>query len=73
MILKDPEPMVLVKDLAESSINLAVRPWSEIATFFIMRSEVLEQIKNAFDEQGIEIPFPQRDVHIKDNKAQLNL
>lgn len=65
MILKDPEPIVLVKDLAESSINLAVRPWSEIENFFIMRSEVLEQIKNAFDKEGIEIPFPQRDVHIK--------
>lgn len=64
MILKDPEPMVLVKDLAESSINLAVRPWSEIENFFIMRSEVLEQIKNAFDKEGIEIPFPQRELHI---------
>lgn len=65
MILKDPEPMVLVKDLAESSINLAVRPWSAIDDFFVMRSDVLEQIRNAFDRDGIEIPFPQRDVHIK--------
>lgn len=65
LILKDPEPMVLVKDLADSSINLAVRPWSEIENFFNMRSDVLEQIKNAFDQEGIEIPFPQRDVHIK--------
>ena len=65
MILKDPEPMVLVKDLAESSINLAVRPWSEIDNFFIMRSDVLEQIKNTFDNNDIEIPFPQRDIHIK--------
>lgn len=65
LVLKDPEPMVLVKDLADSSINLAVRPWADIENFFIMRSEVLEQIKNAFDHNGIEIPFPQRDVHIK--------
>lgn len=65
MILKDPEPMVLVKDLAESSINLAVRPWSEIDNFFIMRSDVLEQIKNTFDNNDIEIPFPQRDIHFK--------
>jgi len=67
LILKDPEPMVLVKDLAESSINLAVRPWSEIENFFVMRSEVLEQVKNAFDKEGIVIPYPQRDVHINQN------
>lgn len=69
LILKEPEPMVLVKDLAESSINLAVRPWSEIENFFVMRSEVLEQVKNEFDKEGIVIPFPQRDVHVKENKA----
>lgn len=63
-ILKDPEPIVLVKDLAESSINLAVRPWSAIDDFFVMRSDVLEQIRNAFNKEGIEIPFPQRELHI---------
>ncbi|MBA4154049.1 MAG: mechanosensitive ion channel protein [Flavobacterium sp.] len=65
MVLKDPAPIVLVKDLAESSINLAVRPWSELPDFFEMRSDVLEQIKNEFDANGITIPFPQRDIHIK--------
>ena len=45
MVLKDPAPIVLVKDLAESSINLAVRPWSELPDFFEMRSDILEQIK----------------------------
>jgi len=65
LVLKDPAPIVLVKDLAESSINLAVRPWAELPNFFDMRSEILEAIKNAFDSEGIGIPFPQRDVHIK--------
>ena len=65
MVLKDPAPIVLVKDLAESSINLAVRPWAELSDFFEMRSDVLEQIKNEFDANGITIPFPQRDIHIK--------
>jgi small conductance mechanosensitive channel len=65
MVLKDPAPIVLVKDLAESSINLAVRPWAELQDFFEMRSDVLEQIKNEFDANGITIPFPQRDIHIK--------
>jgi small conductance mechanosensitive channel len=65
MVLKDPAPIVLVKDLAESSINLAVRPWAELPDFFEMRSDILEQIKNEFDANGITIPFPQRDIHIK--------
>ncbi len=65
MVLKDPAPMVLVRELADSSINLAVRPWAKIEDFFVMRSDILEQIKTSFDTNGIEIPFPQRDVHIK--------
>lgn len=64
LVLKEPAPMILVKDLAESSINLAVRPWSDIDNFLIMRSDILEQIKNAFEKEGIEIPFPQRELHI---------
>lgn len=65
LVLKDPIPAVLVQDLADSSINLSVRPWAKREDFFIMRSEILEGIKVKFDENGIEIPFPQRDIHIK--------
>ncbi|WP_035655775.1 mechanosensitive ion channel family protein [Flavobacterium filum] len=65
MVLKDPEPMILVRDLADSSINLAVRPWAKTEDFFVMRSDILEQIKLKFDENNIVIPFPQRDIHIK--------
>ena len=64
-VLKDPAPVVLVSDLAESSINLAVRPWAKIEDFFAMRSDILEGIKLKFDENGIVIPIPQRDRHIK--------
>lgn len=64
-VLKDPAPMILVKELADSSINLAVRPWANVDDFWEMRSDVLEQIKLKYDANNIEIPFPQRDVHIK--------
>lgn len=64
-VLKEPVPMILVKELADSSINLAVRPWANVDDFWEMRSDVLEQIKLKYDENEIEIPFPQRDVHIK--------
>lgn len=64
-VLDEPAPVVWVKDLADSSVDLAVRPWANLENFWQMRSDVLEQIKEAFDANGIEIPFPQRDVHIK--------
>ncbi len=66
LVLKDPAPVVLVSDLADSSINLSVRPWANLPDFFVMRSDILEQVKLRFDENGIEIPFPQRDIHIKE-------
>jgi len=65
LVLENPAPVVWVKDLADSSIDLAVRPWANIENFWQMRSDILEQIKVTFDANGIEIPFPQRDVHIK--------
>lgn len=64
-VMEDPAPVVWVKELAESSIDLAVRPWAKNEDFWAMRSDILEQVKNAYDQNGIEIPFPQRDVHIK--------
>ncbi|MFN3640477.1 MAG: mechanosensitive ion channel family protein [Flavobacterium sp.] len=65
LVLEEPAPVIWVKDLADSSVDLAVRPWANNESFWQMRSEVLEQIKAAFDANGIDIPFPQRDVHIK--------
>lgn len=65
LVLEEPAPVVWVKDLADSSIDLAVRPWAKNENFWAMRSDILQQIKEAFDNNGIEIPFPQRDVHIK--------
>lgn len=65
LVLETPEPIVWIKGLGDSSVDLAVRPWAKNEDFWQMRSEILEQIKNTFDNNNIEIPFPQRDVHIK--------
>ena len=65
LVLSDPAPVVWVKALGDSSVDLAVRPWAKNEDFWQMRSEILEQIKEAYDTNSIEIPFPQRDVHIK--------
>ncbi len=60
---KDPAPAVLLSELADSSVNLAVRFWAHTSVFWPAHFELIENIKIAFDKNGIEIPFPQRVVH----------
>lgn len=63
-ILKDPEPSILLMELADSSVNLAVRPWVNSPDYWIVRSDLMERVKEKFDANGISIPYPQQDVHI---------
>jgi small conductance mechanosensitive channel len=63
-ILSDPAPAVSVAELAESSVNLNVRPWVRSTDYWAVRSDLLETIKAAFDANGISIPYPQQDVHM---------
>jgi len=67
-VLKDPAPAVALAELADSSVNFNVRPWVKSEDYWGVRSELLEIIKETFDEKGINIPYPQMDVHI-DKKA----
>jgi small conductance mechanosensitive channel len=64
-ILTDPTPTIGVLELADSSINLAVRPWTRVENFWPVYFSAYEAIKTRFDELGIVIPFPQRDIHIQ--------
>ncbi len=63
-ILKTPAYTVAVSELADSSVNFVVRPWSKTADYWDVRFRVTEAIKLALDANGISIPFPQRDVHV---------
>jgi small conductance mechanosensitive channel len=63
-ILADPPPQVAVSELADSSVNLVVRPWVKREDYWAVRFDLTHNIKQAFDENGIEIPFPQRVVHM---------
>ena len=67
-ILKDPAPAVALGELADSSVNFNVRPWVKSEDYWAVRSALLEKIKLTFDEKGINIPYPQMDVHV-DQKA----
>lgn len=63
-VLDDPEPAILVMELADSSVNFAVRPWVKASDYWVVRSELMEQIKDALEQAGCQIPFPQRDIHV---------
>jgi small conductance mechanosensitive channel len=62
-ILAEPAPTVAVAELADSSVNLVVRPWVKGTDYWAVRFDLTRAIKEAFDQNGIEIPFPQRVVH----------
>jgi small conductance mechanosensitive channel len=68
-ILKDPAPTVAVSELADSSINFVVRPWVKTSDYWAVYFDVTEKVKLTFDAEGISIPFPQRDVHLYEEKA----
>lgn len=65
-VLTDPAPVILVSELGASSVDLAVRPWVNSADYWNVRSDLLENIKRAFDDAGISIPYPQQDLYIKE-------
>jgi small conductance mechanosensitive channel len=63
-ILKEPEPTIAVSELADSSVNIAVRPWVKTADYWGVFFDTTEAVKLEFDAQGITIPYPQQDVHM---------
>ena len=63
-ILKDPAVTIAVSELADSSVNFVLRPWVKTADYWAVYFDLTERIKKRFDEVGISIPFPQRDVYI---------
>ena len=67
-VMKDPEPFVAVSELADSSVNFAVRVWAQASDYWAIYFDMFENIKKAFDREGISIPFPQRDVHLFNEK-----
>jgi small conductance mechanosensitive channel len=67
-ILKDPATTIGVVELADSSVNFAVRPWVATGDYWDVYLNLTENIKKSFDAEGISIPFPQRDVHVYKHK-----
>jgi small conductance mechanosensitive channel len=63
-ILPDPAPQVAVSDLGDSSVNFVIRPWVKKEDYWSVKFDLTRKIKEAFDKNGIEIPFPQRTIHM---------
>ena len=64
LVLKEPEPIIRLHELADSSVNFVCRPWVKTADYWTVYWDVTRTVKERFDAEGISIPFPQRDVHI---------
>ncbi len=64
LVLKDPEPVIRLHELADSSVNFIVRPWSKTSDYWNVYWDVVRSVKERFDKEGISIPFPQRDVYV---------
>jgi small conductance mechanosensitive channel len=63
-VLKSPAPTIAVSELADSSVNFVVRPWTKTEDYWDVYFDLTESIKKAFDAEGISIPYPQQDVHL---------
>ena len=63
-VLAEPEPVIAVSELADSSVNFIVRPWVKSADYWPVLWDTTEKVKLEFDAQGLSIPFPQMDIHL---------
>lgn len=62
-IMKEPSHLIAVSELADSSVNFNFRMWCQASDYWALKWDMTERIKLTFDERGISIPYPQRDVH----------
>lgn len=65
LVLAEPEPVIRVHELANSSVNFICRPWTKTGDYWTVFWDLTQQIKEGFDQAGISIPYPQQDVHVK--------
>jgi small conductance mechanosensitive channel len=66
-VLEEPETLIAVSALGDSSVVIRVRPWTATPDLWPLRYDLIKRVKEVFDENDISIPFPQRDVHLFQN------
>ncbi|MCH2108703.1 MAG: mechanosensitive ion channel [Polyangiaceae bacterium] len=67
-VLEEPAPDVAIAELGDSSVNLIVRPYCAPSDYWSVRFQLIEETKNTLDAANISIPFPQRDIHLFNEK-----
>jgi len=68
-VLKDPEPLIAVMELGDSSVNLVCRPWVAPKDYWPFWFDMMERGKLVLEAAGLTIPFPQRDIHMHQEKT----
>ena len=66
-ILKDPELFIGISSIGDSSVNFAVRAWVKAEDYWGVFFDMNEKVYNTFDKEGLNIPYPQMDVHLYKN------
>lgn len=70
LALPDPEPVICVGELGDSSVNLICRPWARTSDYWTLYWDMQQLVKERFDAEGISIPYPQRTVHLERTTAE---
>ena len=70
-ILEEPAPTIGIVEFGNNSVNFAFRPWVKTSEYWDVYFALTEAIKKRFDEEGITIPYPQRDVHLFEHKEEV--
>jgi small conductance mechanosensitive channel len=68
-VLDTPEPVIQLHELADSSVNFVCRPWTRTADYWSVYWDITREVKERFDKKGISIPYPQRDIHVYQEKT----
>jgi small conductance mechanosensitive channel len=68
-VLKDPVPFVRMSEMADSSVNITTRIWVKPENYWDVYFDTMEAVYEAFNSNGINIPFPQMDVHVHNTNA----
>lgn len=69
LVLEDPEPVIRVHELADSSVNFVCRPWAKTSDYWTVYWDLTRNMKDALEAAGISIPYPQQDVYVRTREA----
>lgn len=70
LLMDTPAPQVMVKNLGDSSVDIGIRAWVRTSDYWNAYFELVESVKRCYDENGISIPYPQRDLHVISGDAK---